>query len=97
MKLQLTFMVQPNRAIHRELHVTLYFSYDYAFTKFIASCVTGVDSITADLKEQKLIIIGDMDAVAIAKKLKKIGKFEIVSVGPAKADTKEEEKKDNKK
>ncbi|KAK9202940.1 hypothetical protein WN943_013193 [Citrus x changshan-huyou] len=62
-----------------------------------AADIYGVDSITADLKEQKLIIIGDMDAVAIAKKLKKIGKIEIVSVGPAKADTKEEEKKDDKK
>lgn len=72
------------------------FSYDYAFTKLIASCVTGVDSITADLKEQKLIVIGDMDAVAIAKKLKKIGKIEIVSVGPAKAETKEEKKDDMK-
>ncbi|KAK9197838.1 hypothetical protein WN944_013021 [Citrus x changshan-huyou] len=62
-----------------------------------AADIYGVDSITADLKEQKLIVIGDMDAVAIAKKLKKIGKIEIVSVGPAKTETKEEEKKDDKK
>ncbi|GAY39097.1 hypothetical protein CUMW_041760, partial [Citrus unshiu] len=61
-----------------------------------AADIYGVDSITADLKEQKLIIIGDMDAVAIAKKLKKIGKIEIVSVGPAKAETKEEKKDDKK-
>ncbi|KAH7550283.1 hypothetical protein JRO89_XS13G0165000 [Xanthoceras sorbifolium] len=54
--------------------------------------IYGVDSIAADLKEQKLTVIGEMDTIAIAKKLKKIGKTDIVSVGPAK-----EEKKDDKK
>ncbi|KAJ4712088.1 Heavy-metal-associated domain-containing protein, putative, expressed [Melia azedarach] len=57
-----------------------------------AADIYGVDSIAADLKEQKLTITGEMDAVAIARKLKKIAKIEIVSVGPAK-----EEKKDEKK
>ncbi|MBA0744355.1 hypothetical protein Gogos_006982, partial [Gossypium gossypioides] len=54
--------------------------------------IYGVDSIAADVKEQKLTVIGEMDTVAIAKKLKKIGKVDIVTVGPAK-----EEKKDEKK
>lgn len=53
--------------------------------------VAGVDSIAADLKEQKLTVVGDMDTIAIAKKLNKIGKAEILTVGPAK-----EEKKDAK-
>ncbi|KAK6274757.1 hypothetical protein POUND7_004466, partial [Theobroma cacao] len=57
--------------------------------------IYGVDSIAADLKEQKLTIIGEMDTVAIAKKLKKIGKVEIVTVGPAKEE-KKDEKKDEK-
>lgn len=39
-----------------------------------------------------MTVIGEMDTVAIAKKLKKFGKIDIVSVGPAK-----EEKKDDKK
>nr|CAB3485246.1 unnamed protein product [Digitaria exilis]CAB3487767.1 unnamed protein product [Digitaria exilis] len=52
----------------------------------------GIDSIGADLKDQKMTVIGDMDPVDIAKKLKKFGKIDIVSVGPAK-----EEKKDDKK
>lgn len=59
-----------------------------------------MDSIAADLKEQKLTVIGDMDTIAIAKKLKKIGKMDIVSVGPAKEEKKEEkeeEKKDENK
>ncbi|KAK4842992.1 hypothetical protein QYF36_002427 [Acer negundo] len=46
--------------------------------------IYGVDSIAADLKEQKLTVIGHMDTIAIAKKLKKIGKTDLVSVGPAK-------------
>ncbi|MBA0861883.1 hypothetical protein Goshw_002102, partial [Gossypium schwendimanii] len=40
--------------------------------------IYGVDSIAADVKEQKLTVIGEMDTVAIAKKLKKIGKVDIV-------------------
>lgn len=61
---------------------------------------TGINSIAIDLKEQKMTIIGEMDTVAIAKKLKKIGKIDIVTVGPAKEekkDEKKEEKKDEKK
>ncbi|KAJ0967207.1 hypothetical protein J5N97_024124 [Dioscorea zingiberensis] len=54
--------------------------------------IYGIDSIAADLKEQKMTIIGEMDTVLVAKKLKKVGKVDIVSVGPAK-----EEKKDDKK
>ncbi|XP_011022722.1 PREDICTED: uncharacterized protein LOC105124404 [Populus euphratica] len=54
--------------------------------------IYGVDSIAADLKEQRLTVIGEMDTVAIAKKLKKIGKIDIISVGPS-----EQEKKDDKK
>ncbi|XP_068640565.1 heavy metal-associated isoprenylated plant protein 39-like isoform X1 [Aristolochia californica] len=65
-----------------------------------AADIYGIDSIAADLKEQKMTIIGEMDTVAIAKKLKKIGRVEIVSVGPAKEEKKVEkkdEKKDEKK
>lgn len=61
---------------------------------------TGINSIAIDLKEQKMTIIGEMDTVAIAKKLKKIGKIDIVTVGPAKEekkDEKKEEKKEEKK
>ncbi|XP_059661760.1 heavy metal-associated isoprenylated plant protein 39-like [Cornus florida] len=59
--------------------------------------ILGVDSIAADMKEQKLTIIGEMDTVALAKKLKKTGKIDIISVGPAKEEKKEEKKKDEKK
>ncbi|CAN6249498.1 unnamed protein product [Urochloa humidicola] len=56
-----------------------------------AADIYGIDSIGADHKEQKMTVIGDMDLVEIAKKLKKFGKIDIISVGPAK------EEKDDKK
>ncbi|VFQ80592.1 unnamed protein product [Cuscuta campestris] len=62
-----------------------------------AADIYGIDSIAADLKEQKLTVIGVMDAVAVVKKLKKVAKVEIVSVGPAKEEKKEEKKEEEKK
>ncbi|CAL4920364.1 unnamed protein product [Urochloa decumbens] len=58
--------------------------------------IYGIDSIAADLKDNKMTVIGDMDTVAIAKKLKKLGKIDIVSVGPAKEEKKPEKKEDKK-
>ncbi|KAI9091054.1 hypothetical protein K1719_028324 [Acacia pycnantha] len=58
-----------------------------------AADIFGVDSIIADIEEQKLTVIGEMDVVAMVKKLKKVGKVDIISVGP----NKEEEKKDETK
>ncbi|KAI6672342.1 hypothetical protein NL676_000248 [Syzygium grande] len=60
----------------------------------------GVDSIAADLTDQKLTVIGQMDTVAVVKKLKKVGKVDLISVGPAveeKNEEKKEEKKEDKK
>ncbi|XP_022764823.1 heavy metal-associated isoprenylated plant protein 39-like [Durio zibethinus] len=58
--------------------------------------IYGVDSIAADLKDQKLTVVGQMDAVAVVKKLKKVGKVDIVSVGPAKEAKKEDKTKEKK-
>ncbi|CAD5170470.1 unnamed protein product [Musa acuminata subsp. malaccensis] len=52
--------------------------------------IHGVDTIAADFKEQKLTITGEMDIIAIAKRLKKFGKFEVASV-----ETGEEKKEQN--
>ncbi|KAG5558571.1 hypothetical protein RHGRI_008497 [Rhododendron griersonianum] len=62
-----------------------------------AADIYGVDSIAADLKDQKLTIIGEMDPVAVVKKLKKVGKVDIISIGPAKEEKKEEKKEEGKK
>ncbi|XP_061956743.1 heavy metal-associated isoprenylated plant protein 39-like isoform X2 [Populus nigra] len=57
-----------------------------------AADIYGVDSIAADLKDQKLTVIGQMDTVAVVKRLKKVAKVDIISVGPAKEEKKEEKK-----
>lgn len=57
----------------------------------------GVDSIAANLADQRLTVIGQMDTVAVVKKLKKVGKVDIISVGPAVEEKKKEEKKEEKK
>jgi hypothetical protein len=53
----------------------------------------GIDSIAMDMKERKLTVTGDIDPVNVVNKLRK-GNWhtEILTVGPAK-----EEKKDDKK
>lgn len=67
-------------------------------------CTVGVDSISMDMKDKKLTVIGDIDPVCIVSKLRKHYPTEILSVGPAKEPEKkkeepkkEEPKKDEKK
>ncbi|XP_048496595.1 heavy metal-associated isoprenylated plant protein 39-like [Beta vulgaris subsp. vulgaris] len=50
----------------------------------LVSSVPGLDSISVDMKVQQLTVIGDVDPVAVVKKLKKNFYVELVSVGPAK-------------
>ncbi|KAI3735304.1 hypothetical protein L6452_14799 [Arctium lappa] len=48
-----------------------------------AAHIHGVDSIGANLEDQQVTVVGEMDAVAVVKKLKKVaGMVEIVSIGP---------------
>uniref|UniRef100_A0A0D9W7J5 HMA domain-containing protein n=1 Tax=Leersia perrieri TaxID=77586 RepID=A0A0D9W7J5_9ORYZ len=58
--------------------------------------IYGIDSIAADHKDQKMTVIGEVDTVKIAKKLKKFGKVDIISVGPAKEEKKDDKKGDKK-
>lgn len=46
------------------------------------------------MKDQKLILTGDIDTVNVVEKLRKLCHAEIVSVGPAKEEKKEEPKKE---
>lgn len=70
------------------LLIFTYNNLQYLFVK------TGVDSIAANLQEQKLTVIGEMDAVAVVKKLKKVAPVDLLSVGPAKEEKKEEKKEE---
>lgn len=53
--------------------------------------VSGVDSISMDMKDKKLTVIGDVDPVDIVSKLRKICCADILSVGPAKEPEKKKE------
>lgn len=58
----------------------------------------GIDSISMDMKEKKLTIIGTVDPVNVVSKLRKFWPTNIVLVGPAKEpQNKEEAKKEEPK
>ncbi|KAL5551839.1 hypothetical protein UlMin_002015 [Ulmus minor] len=67
------------------------------------SGLSGIDSISMDMKDKKLTVVGDVDPVDVVNKLRKTWYTEIVTVGPAKEEKKkdepkkEEPKKDEKK
>ncbi|CDP12071.1 unnamed protein product [Coffea canephora] len=63
------------------------------------SSLSGVDSLSIDMKEKKLTVVGDVDPVDVVGKLRKSWHTEIVTVGPAKEQEKkkEEPKKEEKK
>ncbi|CAK8573457.1 unnamed protein product [Lathyrus sativus] len=63
------------------------------------SGLSGVESVSMDMKDKKLTLVGDIDPVKVVAKLRKFCHAEIISVGPAKEEKKEEPKKkeDDKK
>nr|KYP74849.1 hypothetical protein KK1_007542 [Cajanus cajan] len=48
------------------------------------SNISGVESVSMDMKDQELTLTGDMDPVVVVDKLRKLCYTEILSVGPAK-------------
>jgi hypothetical protein len=70
---------------------------------------TGIDSISMDMKDKKLTVVGSVDPIDVVSKLRKNWHTEILSVGPAKepekkkdegkkdGDKKEDKKDDSKK
>lgn len=58
--------------------------------------IAGVESVSVDMKEQKLTLIGDMDAVVVVSKLRKLCYTVILSVGPAKEERNEKGKEKKK-
>ncbi|XP_014506333.1 heavy metal-associated isoprenylated plant protein 39-like [Vigna radiata var. radiata] len=51
-----------------------------------ASGLSGIESVSVDVKDMKLILLGDIDPVNAVSKLRKLCHTEIVSVGPAKEE-----------
>ncbi|RDX72536.1 Heavy metal-associated isoprenylated plant protein 39, partial [Mucuna pruriens] len=60
------------------------------------SGLSGVESVSVDMKDQKMTLIGDTDPVHVVGKLRKLCHADILSVGPAKEEKKEEPKKEEK-
>ncbi|XP_061947276.1 heavy metal-associated isoprenylated plant protein 39-like isoform X2 [Populus nigra] len=58
------------------------------------SGLSGVDSVSIDMKDKKMTVIGGIDPVCVVAKLRKLCQTEIVTVGPAKEP---EKKKDEPK
>ncbi|KAL9387010.1 hypothetical protein Peur_020134 [Populus x canadensis] len=61
------------------------------------SGLSGIDSISMDMKERKLTVVGDIDPVDVVSKLRKNWHTEILTVGPAKEEKKDDGKKDEGK
>ncbi|XP_058754402.1 heavy metal-associated isoprenylated plant protein 39-like [Vicia villosa] len=57
------------------------------------SGLSGVESVSMDMKDKKLTLIGDIDPVRVVGKLRKFCHAEIISAGPAKEEKKDEAKK----
>lgn len=64
--------------------------------KAVVEC--GVDSVTTDMKEGKITVVGEADPVRLAKKLRKLGYItELLSVEEKKEEKKGAEKKTEEK
>ncbi|CAD6261840.1 unnamed protein product [Miscanthus lutarioriparius] len=61
------------------------------------STLHGIDSISVDMKDSKLTVIGLVDPVDVVARLRKVGSATIVSVGPAKEEKKGDKKDGDKK
>ncbi|KAL3536772.1 hypothetical protein ACH5RR_000138 [Cinchona calisaya] len=57
------------------------------------AALQGIDEISIDIKGKRLTVIGTVDPVSVASKLRKFWPTDIISVGPAKEPEKKEEQK----
>ncbi|XP_058779139.1 heavy metal-associated isoprenylated plant protein 39-like isoform X3 [Vicia villosa] len=57
------------------------------------SGISGIESVSVDMKDKKLTLTGDIDSVHVVSKLRKWCHTDIISVGPAKEEKKKEESK----
>ncbi|KAM3371426.1 hypothetical protein ACQJBY_018689 [Aegilops geniculata] len=62
----------------------------------VVSALHGIDHIAVDMKDQKMTVVGTVDPVAVVAKLrsKPFPTAQIFSVGPAKEEKKDGEKKE---
>ncbi|XP_026664832.2 heavy metal-associated isoprenylated plant protein 39 [Phoenix dactylifera] len=60
------------------------------------STLPGIDSISMDMKEKKLTVVGAVDPVNVVSKLRKFWPTDMFSVGPAKEPEKEKKEEPKK-
>ncbi|KAL2942330.1 Heavy metal-associated isoprenylated plant protein 39 [Bienertia sinuspersici] len=77
----LEFLITPSYKLQLILNFTLNFS---TFSISHSRKHARINSISVDMKERKLTLIGDMDLMKVVSKLRKTYRTEVVSVGPAK-------------
>ncbi|XP_047063332.1 heavy metal-associated isoprenylated plant protein 39-like [Lolium rigidum] len=65
----------------------------------VVSGLQGIDQIAVDMKDQKMTVIGTVDPIDLMAKLRRklFPTAQIVSVGPAKEETKDDKKGGDKK
>ncbi|XP_075508547.1 heavy metal-associated isoprenylated plant protein 39-like [Primulina tabacum] len=61
------------------------------------SSLPGLESVSINMKDKKLTVVGDIDPVQVVAKLRKSWHTEIVTVGPAKEPEKKKDSKDSGK
>ncbi|CAK9141945.1 unnamed protein product [Ilex paraguariensis] len=60
--------------------------------------LSGIESISIDMKEKKLTVVGDIDPIQVVSKLRKLWHTDILTVGPKEAEKKKDDgKKDEGK
>uniref|UniRef100_A0A6N2NJG6 HMA domain-containing protein n=1 Tax=Salix viminalis TaxID=40686 RepID=A0A6N2NJG6_SALVM len=93
LKLDLHDDKAKTKAMQRKAVLKLDLHDDKAKTKAMqrVTGLPGVDSISMDMKDKKLTVVGDIDAVVIVAKLRKLCHTDIISVGPAKEPEKKKE------
>ncbi|XP_054787911.1 heavy metal-associated isoprenylated plant protein 39-like [Prosopis cineraria] len=62
----------------------------------VVSGIQGVESVSVDMNENKMTVVGSIDPVTVVRKLRRLSHTDIVSVGPAKEEEKEKEKDEKK-
>nr|XP_043621651.1 heavy metal-associated isoprenylated plant protein 39 [Erigeron canadensis] len=75
------------------LQLELYDEKDKRKAMKTVAALSGIDSITINMKEKNLTIVGTVDPISAVSKLRKTWPTYLVSVGPAKEPEKKEEPK----